>query len=194
MNADLTGSEGFKVPEILAALDALDVETIAMIRKPDRRMLGQVPGQVTLIDPLPHSLVLPACDAIVHHGGAGTMLTAACYGIPQVIVAPVLDQVFNASLLARTGAGVALVADQVDADAVKAAAASAISDQPMRDAAARVRDEIAAQPAPASLVRHLEPRTVRPATQVLLRAAALCFTCRQLRRFRPRAQRSSGHS
>ena len=42
--------------------------------------------------PIPHSIVFPECDAIIHHGGCGTTHSAARAGKPQLILPIILDQ------------------------------------------------------------------------------------------------------
>jgi UDP:flavonoid glycosyltransferase YjiC (YdhE family) len=43
---------------------------------------------------IPHSLIFPACDGIVHHGGVGTSHSAARSGRPQMIIPLLLDQFY----------------------------------------------------------------------------------------------------
>jgi UDP:flavonoid glycosyltransferase YjiC (YdhE family) len=43
---------------------------------------------------IPHNLVFPHCDAIIHHGGAGTTHSAARSGKPQMVVPLILDQFY----------------------------------------------------------------------------------------------------
>ena len=45
--------------------------------------------------------------AVVHHGGAGTTTTAACAGVPQIVVPQIADQAYWAGRLAELGIGVA---------------------------------------------------------------------------------------
>ncbi len=153
----LVGRQSFLVPKILDGLASLDVEVVATVATADRELLGPVPDNVRLVSDLPLNLLLSTCDTIVHHGGSGTLLTAAYFGLPQIIVPVVLDDIFNAGRLAATGAGRHLPVAQADADAVKAIASSVLfEDEAPREAAARLRAEILAQPAPASLVGVLE--------------------------------------
>jgi UDP:flavonoid glycosyltransferase YjiC (YdhE family) len=42
---------------------------------------------VTVVDTVNHAAIFPACRAVVHHGGAGTMATALRAGVPQLILA-----------------------------------------------------------------------------------------------------------
>ena len=41
---------------------------------------------------IPHHLIFPFCDAVIHHGGSGTTHSAARAGKPQMIVPLILDQ------------------------------------------------------------------------------------------------------
>lgn len=49
---------------------------------------------VTVIEHVPHDWLFSRCDAVVHHGGAGTTGSAVRSGIPQVVVAHMGDQFF----------------------------------------------------------------------------------------------------
>lgn len=156
VNTQLVGSDGYLVPEVLKALESLDVEIVATIPERDHALVGELPAGARLVSGLPHDLLLPSCDAVVHHGGAGTLLTAARHGVPQLVIAPVADQIFNAQRLAATGAGIGMIADETAADAIKAAATTVLTEPAVRAAATRLQAEILAQPAPTDLVRTLE--------------------------------------
>jgi UDP:flavonoid glycosyltransferase YjiC (YdhE family) len=54
---------------------------------------------------LPLSAVLPSCDLVVHHGGAGTALTAAWTATRQLVLPQLADQHFNAGQIERAGVG-----------------------------------------------------------------------------------------
>lgn len=41
---------------------------------------------------IPHNLIFPACDAVLHHGGAGTTHSVARSGRPQLIIPLIADQ------------------------------------------------------------------------------------------------------
>ncbi len=41
---------------------------------------------------LPHSMILPHCDAIIHHGGCGTTHSAARFALPQLHLPLIIDQ------------------------------------------------------------------------------------------------------
>ena len=51
----------------------------------------------------PHDALFPHCRLVIHHGGAGTLDTAARAGVPQLILPQVLDQFWNAHQLSLQG-------------------------------------------------------------------------------------------
>jgi UDP:flavonoid glycosyltransferase YjiC (YdhE family) len=62
-------------------------------------------GNVRLVEYVPHAKLFPRMAAIVHHGGAGTIHTAAIAGVPQVVVPHVLDQYYWGSRIGTLGIG-----------------------------------------------------------------------------------------
>ena len=54
---------------------------------------------------IPHHLVFPQCDAIIHHGGAGTTHSAARSGRPQMVVPLLLDQFYWSHRVKELGLG-----------------------------------------------------------------------------------------
>src|SRR5437763_75827 len=80
------GPELFVPPKVIDAVRDLDMELVVTLRAADVAALGDVPHGVRVVDSLPLHLVLPFCDALVHQGGNGTLLTAALYGVPQLVL------------------------------------------------------------------------------------------------------------
>jgi UDP:flavonoid glycosyltransferase YjiC (YdhE family) len=63
-------------------------------------------GKVFVLDtPMPHYLIFPACDAIIHHGGSGTTHSAGRFGKPQMVTPLILDQHYWGYRVARLGIG-----------------------------------------------------------------------------------------
>jgi UDP:flavonoid glycosyltransferase YjiC (YdhE family) len=54
---------------------------------------------------IPHNLIFPHCDAIIHHGGSGTTHSAARSGKPQMLVPLLLDQPYWAYRVSELGLG-----------------------------------------------------------------------------------------
>jgi UDP:flavonoid glycosyltransferase YjiC (YdhE family) len=76
----------------------------ALVVTPYRDLLPDpLPAHARWVPSLPFAAVLPAVDAIVHHGGIGTAMRALRSGTPQVILAHGLDRPDNAARLAHLG-------------------------------------------------------------------------------------------
>lgn len=58
---------------------------------------------ILAISQAPHNLLFPKAKGIVHHGGVGTMATALCSGVPQLIIPFSVDQPFWANRLYKSG-------------------------------------------------------------------------------------------
>lgn len=121
-----------------------------------------LPDAVTDVGRMPLSPVLGACDAVVHHGGNGTSLTALGAGCPQLVLPELDDQFDNSTAVVHSGAGLRLLPDRVTPDAVARGCAELLGSQRFARRAAEVAAEIAAQPSPAEVVgllaRAAEPR------------------------------------
>jgi UDP:flavonoid glycosyltransferase YjiC (YdhE family) len=148
------GSADHPLKELITSLTRLAAEVVVALRKRDRDALGPVPPGVLVVEDLPLQVVLRDSAVAVNHGGAGTVLTAACHGVPQVITPFDPGQNFNGECLASTGA--AMVADLTDAAAAAAAVESMLTDGTWTKAAQALRDENLAQPSAAALVEVLE--------------------------------------
>ena len=114
--------------------------------------LGEVPENVRVERFVAQSAVLPLVDVIVHHGGTGTVLGAVEAGLPQLVLPQGADQFINAKILAAGGIGRALPNDAQQPGAIGAAVRAILGDSPERQAAGRMRKEIAAMPSPSDVV------------------------------------------
>jgi UDP:flavonoid glycosyltransferase YjiC (YdhE family) len=152
----MAGPEAFAVPRILDGVRDFGLDIVVAIRAADRARLGPLPDGTRLVEEMPLDLILPTCQVIVHQSGAGTALAAAALGVPQVTIPQVADQDLVSGKLAATGAGIGLTAEQADAAGIGAAVSAVLSDGAHGAAAARLRAEMLAQPAPARIVGILE--------------------------------------
>jgi UDP:flavonoid glycosyltransferase YjiC (YdhE family) len=66
---------------------------------------GPLPDRVFVTGPVPHGALFPRCALIVHHGGAGTTMSAARAGVPQLLVPHLLDQFYWAGQVRMLGIG-----------------------------------------------------------------------------------------
>lgn len=64
---------------------------------------ARLPAGVKWFNYLPFSWVLPRAQAVVHHGGIGSLAQALAAGVPQLIVPMAYDQPDNAVRAARLG-------------------------------------------------------------------------------------------
>ena len=62
-------------------------------------------GDCLFVEDVPHPLLFPRVAAVVHHGGAGTVATAARAGVPQVVLPYMSDQFMWRSQVVKLGLG-----------------------------------------------------------------------------------------
>jgi glycosyltransferase len=147
--------------QCLQAALSQDAEVVVAITEGMRPLLGDLPEAARVVTSLPLHLLLPSCTVIVHHGGAGTVMTAAAAGVPQLIITRKPQNALNGSRLAETGAGIHLlysdVPDGVEGVDLTRQTLQTLLDEPAyQGAAERLRAEIAAMPTPADTVTELE--------------------------------------
>ena len=141
-------NDGDPGPAIIAAAAGVDAEFV-LVRPATTRGL---PANVRTVDRVPLNEVLPHAAAFIHHSGAGSVLGGLAAGVPQLTTPGAGDRRHNAELLAKRGAGLA-----VEAKAITAADLTRLlTDDTVRTAAQEVAAEIAAMPAPATVVPALQ--------------------------------------
>lgn len=122
----------------------------------DVESLGSIPANVDLKPYVPQADVLRHCDAVVCHGGSGTVLAAYSQGLPVVLVPQGTDQFRNAPFYAQSGAAIVLQPDQFGADALRDALEKVLTTTGYRLAAEQLRTSISKMPPPESYVERLE--------------------------------------
>ncbi|MGY3520313.1 nucleotide disphospho-sugar-binding domain-containing protein [Micromonospora sp. PTRAS2] len=158
----------FKLPDVVRALTGLDVDIVVAVTRDDLGLAPDERAGVHVVGGLPLHVLLPTCAAIVHHGGATTMLTAARAGIPQIVIPQMFEQHLNTGLLLKTGAAVSVPSDAADPESVRTAVSAVLADPARRSAAQDLRAEILATPTPAEAIhdvvalasRHRQPSPV----------------------------------
>ena len=137
-------------------LDGLRDEPINVIvtvgKAGDPAALGPQPPSVHVERYLPQTLLFARCDAVVSHAGSGTMLSALSAGLPVLSIPQGADQFRNAERCRTAGAGNALWPHEVSAEAVRQSVRALLGDPSFRTAAAGLRREIEAMPAPDDVV------------------------------------------
>jgi UDP:flavonoid glycosyltransferase YjiC (YdhE family) len=123
--------------------------------------LGTQPANVLVLPYLGQAVLLPHCDAVISHAGAGTMLGALCFGLPQLCLPQGTDQPHNTAALIRTGAGLAISPEDITAEAVADAVGRVLDEPAIRQAAEGIKADIEGMPTPDQAVRTLlEPMAV----------------------------------
>jgi UDP:flavonoid glycosyltransferase YjiC (YdhE family) len=151
------GTVSFGAVEVLSRaiseIAPLDIDILVAVGpEGEPAVLGELPDNVHVERFVAQSAVLPLVDLIVHHGGTGTVLGALERGLPQLLLPQGADQFLNAEILTAAGAVRALRNDAQQDGAIGEAVQLLLGDCPERQAASRLRDEIAAMPAPADVV------------------------------------------
>lgn len=142
---------------MIAEVASLDVELVLALHPAQHAGLTDLPGNVRLArTPLALQLVLPSCQAVIHQGGAGSMMTALAAGVAQVVVPLIGDQHLNAERLVAIGAGRSLPEGSGGPRQVRRLVAELLSGAPERQRAAELADQIRAMPAPSQVVPVLE--------------------------------------
>lgn len=149
---------------MVATLDELAVEMVLAVPDPDevrRPEWGGLPGSVRAVGRYPLSAMIPTCDLVINHSGAGSVMTTLVGGLPQLAVPHYGDQFNVARLITQRGVGLAIPVSQVSPEAVKTAVTSLLDSPEYGDAARRIAEENARQPSPADLVEILRTRIGR---------------------------------
>jgi UDP:flavonoid glycosyltransferase YjiC (YdhE family) len=139
---------------VAAAAARVDAEVV-LVRPPRSVATGRLPGNVRIVPRVPLHRVLPHAAGFVHHGGAGSVLNGLAAGVPQLVVPGPGDRRYNAELLTRRGAGLAAAAADISAGHLT----RLLTDPGLCIAAQQVSAEIAAMPAPPTVVPELEALT-----------------------------------
>ena len=146
--------------DVFAVIAGLDVDAVATIGSHvDPADIGPVPSNVRLERFVPQADVLRRAAVVISHGGAGTVLGAASYGLPQFVVPLFADQWQNAVAVRDAGCGVFAGPDSRSADDIDAALRTLLGGTAHRDAAALVADEIASMPTATDLIDEIEALT-----------------------------------
>ena len=134
---------------VLDGVGSLDVNVIATTGTRFDAGTVRVPSNTRIASFVPQSLLLPHCDAVVAHGGYGSLMGALRAGLPVVSV-PIAaaDNVPNAVRLELLGAGRAVIDPERRAADVTAALAEILREPSYRTRAQDIADEIAALPPP----------------------------------------------
>jgi len=138
------------VERIAAAAEKIDAEFVLALGSVDASGLD-LPDNVRSVGYVPLGPLLATSTAVIHHGGAGTTLTALDAGVPQIVVPQGADGPINAAAVAAAGCGFDVATDALDGPVIE----RLLAEESLRVEAARVRAEMHAMPSPAVVAERL---------------------------------------
>jgi UDP:flavonoid glycosyltransferase YjiC (YdhE family) len=141
---------------IVSGARALEVNVVVTVG-PDRDPagLGPQPRSVIVERYLPYSLLLPRCDAVISHAGAGTLLASLDNGLPSVLVPVGPEQVLNAIAATRAGVASLLVPGGLTEETVRGELGRVLGAAGFTERARAVQAEISAMPLPEQVLERL---------------------------------------
>jgi MGT family glycosyltransferase len=140
-----------------AILEALAAEPVRVVVTTSGYAPATHPANAMVIDFVPHTSLFEHADAVITHGGLGTIAAALRSGVPLVCVPGGRDQPLNASRVAVLGAGVQC-AGEPDPDDLRTAVRQVLHDPSFRQAAAGIATasrQLGEAEAAADCVEHL---------------------------------------
>jgi UDP:flavonoid glycosyltransferase YjiC (YdhE family) len=154
-------------PEIYQAIiDGLAGEGVNLLitvgKNNDPAELGPQREDVRVERFIPHAELLPHCDAVVTHGGAGSTVAAMAHGLPLVVIpAGGAAQTRNGLACEQARIGRMVEREQVSAAVLRAAILDVLHDSGFRARARAIAAEIRHMPPPAEAVREIEELAAR---------------------------------
>jgi UDP:flavonoid glycosyltransferase YjiC (YdhE family) len=146
------------VRHIVDGCAGLDAEAVVMLDKESQDQLGPVPANVRLVESAPLKELLDISDAVVHHGGGGTTITALMLGLPHLLLPQIMDQHPRCTQIEATGAAIQLAdaESQNDPETIHDALRAILGKPQYRDAALSLREQANELPSTAETARYLE--------------------------------------
>ncbi|HET9895100.1 MAG TPA: nucleotide disphospho-sugar-binding domain-containing protein [Streptosporangiaceae bacterium] len=144
---------------MIATLNELPVELVIAVPNPDEvrwpDLAGQ-PASVRGVGRFPLSALVPTCDLVINHAGAGSSMTTIVAGLPQLCIPHYGDDIRRAQQVAERGVGLAIPAGEVSPGSVKAAVTTLLDDPRYQQAAGEVARENLSLPGPLDVVDALQ--------------------------------------
>jgi UDP:flavonoid glycosyltransferase YjiC (YdhE family) len=151
VHATLGTTEANRTPGLYEAIlnglrdEPIDL-AIAVGEHQDPASFGPQPPNVRIERHVDHGALLPRCDAVVAHGGFGTIMGCLAAGVPMVVIPVQGDQPRNAQRCADLGVGLVVGPEERTPEAIRAAVRAVLAEPSYRKSAERLRDEIDTQP------------------------------------------------
>jgi UDP:flavonoid glycosyltransferase YjiC (YdhE family) len=142
---------------VLTGLKNLRINLVVTVgRHIDPAEFGPQPPNIHIRQYIPQSLVLAHCDAVISHGGSGSVIGALAHGLPMVLIPMGADQPLNGARCEALGVAKVLDAVEATSENVGTAVNTVLEDPTYRHVAEQMRDEIADLPGPEYAVTLLE--------------------------------------
>ncbi|MDQ7743089.1 glycosyltransferase [Hydrogenophaga pseudoflava] len=138
---------------VAAELGAEVVVSVGLDRSPGDMPVHPRVQAKTFVD---QASLLPTCDLVVSHGGAGTVLAAVAHGLPQLVLPQGADHFRNARALAQAGAALVLAPAEQTRPRLREAVGHLLTSAVQADAAQRLAEEMGRMPSPAAAAIALE--------------------------------------
>jgi MGT family glycosyltransferase len=123
------------------ALAGAHVQAV-VVAPPERVQLGAA-RNIKVVPWVPQLALLAHCSAVVTHGGHNTVCEALAHGLPLVLAPIRDDQPIVADQVVRAGAGLRVRYGRVQADELRAAVETVLSEPSFRDAAGAIAESFA---------------------------------------------------
>jgi L-noviosyl transferase len=144
---------------LIATLDELPVEIVIAVPNPDEvrwPKWDSQPASVRAVGRFPLSALVPTCDLVINHGGAGSVMTTLVAGLPQLCLPHYGDDIRRAQQVAEHGVGLAVPIGEVSPASVRAAVSALLDTSGYQQAAQQIAAENQRQPGPVELVGVLQ--------------------------------------
>lgn len=143
--------------DIVEHVSTLDAEVVVPVTEDAAPVLRERAANIRA-GWIPMDVLAPTCDVLVHQTGGSTMMTALCFGVPQVLIPDPGQHRANtiARRVADAGAGIVLSPEEARSDVIAKNCQEIITNPAYAAAAAALAKEIAAQPLPSEVARRVE--------------------------------------
>lgn len=156
---------------VVSALADEPIEAIVTLGKALEGLELEAPGNVTVLASAPHDAILMQANAVVTHGGHGTLMRSLRHGVPLLVLPMGRDQNDNAARVEYHGAGLRLD-PSAEPQAIAAAVRRILSEPSFAKRAGRLAQAIATEgPGPDRLVSEIELFAAETITTRPVRAA-----------------------
>jgi rhamnosyltransferase subunit B len=127
-----------------------------VINAPETSVSSEQREDVLHVSFAPFSEVFPACAAVIHHGGIGTIAQCLRAGVPALVVPGGMDQPFNAAQVVQRKAGVWISRKRYTARRAEQALKALLSTPTYQEQARKIQAQIRQEDGAAALCAAVE--------------------------------------